>query len=373
MKKKKANFKRLDELHEEGYLRKVTSPCGKLFLYNYTDKCTYDKKWNKHTLNARGTVYEVETGKLVAQAFPKFFNFGELQPTVQRSLVNKTNFSVNEKMDGSLGIVYHYEGKWYVNTRGSFTSDQAIKATQLLNSKYNMECFPIDVTLMVEIIYPENRIIVDYGSEEKLTVIGAFDLEHGAADLMAYPKRMEMYLKGSGLEMAPTYHDFRSISEVIEVQSKLGKMEEGFVVRFQDGYRCKFKSAEYLKVARLLSEMTPLNFWKAMKDGVVQEEIISEIPEEFRDEVDRIKGDLETVYKKVTKEVAEDFNYAIKSFGGLTCLSEDFNRRQLGLFLKENGSELRHQSAMFPMLLNKGVDKYVMKTIRPKGNQNVVL
>jgi len=71
----KPDFKQLDKLTEEGYLRKVISPCGKLCLYNYTDKTTYEKKWNKHTLNARGTVYEIETGKVIARAFPKFFNF----------------------------------------------------------------------------------------------------------------------------------------------------------------------------------------------------------------------------------------------------------------------------------------------------------
>lgn len=38
-----------------------------------------------------------------------------------------------------------------------------------------------------------------------------------------------------------------------------------------------------------------------------------------------------------------------------------------------NPNELKHSGAMFSMLLNKGVDRYVMKSIRPNGNKVVVL
>ena len=369
---KKPNFKRLEELTEEGYLRKVISPCGKLFLYNYTDKTTYEKKWTKHTLNARGTVYEVGTNKMIAKAFPKFFNFGELATSKSKNLLKQQGFDVFEKMDGSLGIIYFYDGAWRVNTRGSFTSDQAIKATEMLSLKYNMTDVPKDVTILAEIIYPENRIIVDYGQEEKLTVIGAYDLEHGSMDLMAAENfsNLKMYLSNTGLETAPSTR-FKTIQDVIDMQATLGKMEEGFVVRFQDGYRAKFKSAEYLKVARLLSEMTLLNFWKAMKEGIVQQEIIEEIPEEFRPDVDRMKGELEESYKKVCEEVYWDFDHAMKCIGGL--FEPEDNRKKLGIFLKENPNELKHSGAMFSMLLNKGLDKYIMKSIRPHGNQVVVL
>lgn len=358
MKKYKPNFKRLDELTEQGYIRKVVSPCGKLMLYNYTDKCTYEKKWNEHTLNARGTVYEISTGKVVARAFPKFFNFGELATSKSRNLLKKKNFKVYEKMDGSLGIVYFYNGSWRVNTRGSFTSDQATKATEMLG-KYFTSNMRSDRTYLVEIIYPENRIIVDYGLEEKLTLLAGFDNETGE-DIP-----LEILDQESPFQVSPAYM-FDTVQELIDMQSTLGKMEEGFVAVFENGERVKFKSAEYLKVARLLSNLTPLNFWKAMKEGCVQQEILEEIPEEFEDEVKRIKNGLEEKYKLVRREVVDDYTYAIKSIGGLVfpeC------RKELGIFIKENGHELKHSAAMFPMLLDGDVDKYIMKEIRPSGNE----
>ena len=359
----KEYLKNLDKLVEDGYLRKVISPCKKLVLYNYTDHCTYEKKWNKYTLNARGTVYEIETGKVIARAFPKFFNFGELAKSKQRNILKKTDFEVFEKMDGSLGIVYFYDGKWRVNTRGSFTSDQAIKATEML-SKYNMDKVAKDYTLMCEIIYPENRIIVDYKDTEELVLLAAYDLEWGGAD---QPTEILNYIsEGTGIRLANSYK-FNNIDEIIDTQHKLDKMEEGFVVKFSDGYRCKFKSKEYLKIARIISNMTPLNFWRNMENGIVKQDILEQIPEEFRTQSDDIKNTLESAYKKVAKEIEEDYKYSIQSIGGLVDLNDD--RKKLGIFLQKHGNKIRHQSAMFSKLLNKDIDKYIIKMIRPSDNQ----
>ena len=228
--------------------------------------------------------------------------------------------------------------------------------------KYKLYLLDPTVTFLCEIIYPENRIIVDYGNKEELVLLGALTKLEGVES----DSSLKMASVSSGMRMARKY-EFNSIDEIIEKQSQLGTMEEGFVVRFEDGERVKFKSAEYLKVARLLSELTPLNFWKAMKDGIVQQEIIQEIPEEFRPEVDRIKGGLEASYILTEQEIREDYKYAIESIGGLFDLSED--RKKLGLFIKEHGSELKHPTAMFPMLLENSVDKYIMREIRPKGNE----
>jgi RNA ligase len=39
-------------------------------------------------------------------------------------------------MDGSLGILYWIKDKPFVATRGSFESDQAVKATKILHERY---------------------------------------------------------------------------------------------------------------------------------------------------------------------------------------------------------------------------------------------
>lgn len=364
-KRYKPDFKRLDELAEQGFVRKVISPCGDLMLYNYTDKCTYEKKWNKHTLNARGTVYEVSTGKVVAQAFPKFFNAGELPASKFRNLAKQTDFECFEKMDGSLGIIYNYKDKWRVNTRGSFTSDQAIKATEMLN-KYNMKGISKDFTLLVEIIYPENRIIVPYGEKEELVLLASYvdrtDINHN--HVRAISNAIEM-------PRAP-FHVFDDIQQLENYVAKLGKFEEGFVVRFKNGERVKFKSAEYLKLARIMSNMTPLNFWKNMKSGMVDKSLLESLPEEFEKETLEIKQVLEYNYAKAELKMEEDYRYAVKSIGGL--MEDGTDEKRLGLWIKEYGSELSFPRAIFAVHKQDKdvIEKLIMKSIRPKGNEVVV-
>lgn len=350
----------LDRLSEQGLLRRVVSCCGRLVLYNYTDKCTFDKKWNKYTLNARGTVYELSTGKIVARAFPKFFNFSELPVSKSRNLIKKTDFSTYEKIDGSLGVIYFYDDDWYINTRGSFTSDQAVEGAMMLGKCYCGFLYT-DTTYLAEIVYPENKIIVNYGVERKLVLLGAYHTKSGKE--IDYHILLKIAEK-TGMEIAKK-HDFKSIDRLIEKQEKLPSTEEGFVVRFSNGERVKFKSLEYLKVARLLSYLTPLHLWEHMKDGVVDREILEKLPEEFRPEIDGVVVGLQQEYSKVKEEVMEESTRIIKE----TSFSDN-QKKAIGLQV----DDLKHGPCIFSILDNKldKIDYYIMKKIRPKGNNLII-
>lgn len=355
----KPDFKELDKLTEEGYLRKVISPCGKLMLYNYTDKCTFDRHWNEHTLNSRGTVYEISTGKVVAKAFPKFFNFGELDELNQGFVLGSEDFTVYEKMDGSLGIVYYYDGEWRVNTRGSFTSDQATKGKEILYRWSGLNSLYKERTYLVEIIYPENRIIVDYKDSESLVLLAAYDgnveVPVEEADVFEF------------FEPCPVYY-VNNIKHLQEHLETLGYNEEGYVVKLGNGYRVKFKSAEYLRLARIMSNMSPLAFWEKMENGIVQRDFLEQLPEEFREECDKVADTLEERYQQTLSEIVGDFEICLKSLGYEPDPVTNEMRKGVGLYLKENKPE--HSGAIFPYLLgqDQALEKYIMKTIRPRAN-----
>jgi hypothetical protein len=74
-----------------------------LAIFNYSRTCQYDRLWDEVTLNCRGLILDTE-GNVIAKPFPKFFNMEELSD----SEIPKEAFEVFEKMDGSLGIFFHY-------------------------------------------------------------------------------------------------------------------------------------------------------------------------------------------------------------------------------------------------------------------------
>ncbi len=92
-----------------------------LSLFCYTNRCVYNRLWNDWNILARGLILDLATQQVIATPFPKFFNYGELSQTIPDE-----PFEVYEKLDGSLGIAYHYQGQWHIATKGAFDSAQAV-------------------------------------------------------------------------------------------------------------------------------------------------------------------------------------------------------------------------------------------------------
>jgi RNA ligase len=138
---------KLNKLYDEGLVIKQTHPFHNLIIWNYSEKVQYDNLWHTHPLllQTRGLVTD-EFGTIVARPFKKFFNMEEGKHTPT------TDFEVFEKVDGSSGIVFNYKGEWMISTRGSFTSDQAIKGKEMLD-KYPTERLDKNKTYLFEIIY----------------------------------------------------------------------------------------------------------------------------------------------------------------------------------------------------------------------------
>ena len=101
--------------------------------------------------------------KVIATPFPKFFNYGEVE--IWDSEQHDGDILALEKLDGSLGIVYHHSGEWHCATRGAFDSEQAMWAKTWLNNNIDTNALEKDHTYLFEIIYPENRIVVSYDYE----------------------------------------------------------------------------------------------------------------------------------------------------------------------------------------------------------------
>lgn len=350
----------LNRLTEEGYLRRVVSDCGNLVAWNYTDKCTYDRHWNPTTLNARGTVYHVETGEVVAKAFPKFFNFSELSQDEQTALLGRNDLRVNEKMDGSLGIIYYWKGEWRINTRGSFTSDQAQYAQANLLSKYNLDLLNHDATLMVEIIYPDNRIIVDYGTDERLVLLAVYNSREGT-ELSTYARESIADLINMPL---PRTYEFNNLEDVLIRQRELPASDEGYVVEFStplgDSYRVKVKSLEYLRVAKVMAHASLLGLWEAFTaDGTIDTEFLEHLPEEFRTSIDENVAKLESQYSIIAKDLGDDAD----TINGMS-------KRDVGLGIKEGTLKLKHPGAVFNVIDGKreAVHRYILKTIKPRSN-----
>lgn len=266
----------------QGYINVQSDPSHTKEIYSYSNSCTYDKAWDQFTLIARGLVLDPVQKRVLCFPFPKFFNFGELGYDFPDE-----PFTVSSKMDGSLGIISFYDDQWNVVTRGSFTSDQAKWAKQWLTEHVKLDVLHPGYTYLAEIIYSANRIVVAYPFEG-LVLLSAYN-EWG--DEM--PRK---YIEDIGSEAGMKVVEIRSfgsLSEIVDVAKTLPYNDEGFVVKFADGFRLKIKGEEYARIARLVARVTPLGIWDLMVAKDDLEEVKKVLPEEFQVDFDKIRCLLE--------------------------------------------------------------------------------
>lgn len=290
---------------EKGNLGFQRSDDG-LILFDYTRECQYAANWNEITLMARGLVLEESTGKIIALPLPKFFNYGE-GPCKPESLPDEP-FIAMDKLDGSCGICFHYKGKWRVCTRGSFKSDQAIWATNWLNENVCVEYLDEEHTFIFEIIYPENKIVIDYDGLSGLVLLACRHRELGRE--VDYDSLLDLAAVFN-VRIAKSFA-FGSLSELLSEKSKLGKDREGFVIWYpKSGYRFKLKGDVYCHLHRMISDLTPLSFWGAMDLETlrVPTTFLVELPEEFKETSERlrtlIEGEAHTILNKIRDSASE--------------------------------------------------------------------
>lgn len=326
---------KLEKRVEDGLLRKQSHPYLPLEIYNYTEKCQFGKKWDKYSMMCRGLTIDSD-GEIVTRPFDKFFNLGEYEESLEE--LSKKHGGIKkivEKMDGSLIIVSVLGDDVIVSSRGSFTSEQAIFARTLLadigfdkNTKYHDK-----VTYLFEIIYPENRIVVNYNYRTELVFLGARETKTGN------------HLYNTGFDKI-----FSTPKNYLKMQSHVDN-KEGYVIIFNDEMRVKIKFDEYVRLHRIMTGFSERRVWDLLKHG--ERVNLVGVPEEFAKEVEDCQNKYTTLYN----DFLEKSKYVFQA--------TDISRNR-GDIAREWTSKYSDIAPMlFAMLDEKEVDNIIWNKIKP--------
>lgn len=241
-----------------GLVSAKRNPDDDLTIYNYTPKAQYSRTWDEVTRACRGLIVD-DAGTIIARPFPKFFNYGETD-LYDEEITPETEVTAYDKLDGSLGIVYwDKKGQPQVATRGSFVSTMAEHASALIKNHH----FPAfeNYTLLVEIIYPENQIVVDYKNLDMLVLLGAVHIPTG--DFMS-PEDITLEIRGVYPQggITPLAMDFYQIKTVQDALDNLNRPNrEGFVLHTRQGTMVKVKQDDYLAMHRAVFQTSKRTVW----------------------------------------------------------------------------------------------------------------
>ena len=114
-------------------------------------------------------------------------------------------------------------------------SEQSGRGTQMLHSRYAHTFANLhrDRTYLFEIIYPQNKIVVNYGDREDLILLAVIDNLAG----QDYP--LDDYI-GLGFPVVKRFTGLSALDKLkSDADNPANDNSEGYVVRFRSGLRIK--------------------------------------------------------------------------------------------------------------------------------------
>lgn len=339
----------LEIYYLDGKLIKQSHPDFPLTVWNYSRTCQYNGWWDEVTTMCRGVVTDDITGEIVARPFRKFFNLEENRHSPTE------HFDVYEKMDGSLIIVFFYNGEWLVGSRGSFTSEQANDARKLFGN-YNSQVLDPEYTYMFELIVPWNRIVVNYGDREELVLLGGIrtidgkELEYGG-------------LKSIAEEFgSPVVDKYDGVLDYSILKGIINDNSEGFVIRFSNGDRIKIKGEEYVRLHRIVTNISSIDIWETLRDKDRDiEDLLKDVPNEFDDWVRKTIQELNYKYMTVQEHAGKLMDNLYESNNG------DLPFKTRGEFAEWVHTQERHiRPILFRMYEGRDYDDIIWNLIKPK-------
>lgn len=329
---------------ENKWITSRKHPVADIWIYNYSPICQYDKIWNEVTLQCRGLILDADYN-VHSRPLKKFFNYGE----VLSDAIPNESFEATKKEDGSLGILYWLQDTPFIATRGSFESDQAKMGTKILHKKYPhlFDFLHIDRTYLFEIIFKENRIVLDYGDMEDLILIAIIDNATGN----------DLPLEDIGFPLVKKYD---GITDINVLKSLENDNEEGFVVRFiPSNHRIKIKFSEYVRLHKILTQTSNVAIWECLRDGKPLDELLDRIPDEFYKWVRKTKEDLENQYKEIQDKSLIAYDGIINGIR-----TEDITRKVFALEVMKNYKDI--SGVLFNIHDKREYKEIIWKMLKPE-------
>lgn len=255
-------------------------------------------KTNPIVRDCRGLVLEEGTWDCVAKPFRRFFNAGEDVDNFAQ--FDWTDFSCTTKEDGSLILLYVYQGEWHVNTSGSFGLAECNfsgktwrelfwETSQIDRSKLNE-----NYTYIFEMWTPYNKVVRTY-SQSMTFLLSMFHTQTKGELRIIDVDREAVHLNVP----RPEHHQFTCMNDItvfLRHKENVDKTFEGVVIRDRNGERYKIKSDTYNALHHMLDNgnlFNPKRLVPLILAGDM-DEVVAYMPE--------VKPHLETVQAAMDAE-----------------------------------------------------------------------
>lgn len=328
------DLSRLEDQERGGWLRRRRH--GDYVIWDYTQKTQAARHWTPETRLCRGLV-ATEAGQIVSRPFPKFFNAGEEGPLPTLPFPPV----VYEKLDGSLIVVSQHEGQRIVSSRAAMDNPHTRAAEAILGDWMPRPGW----TYCFELIHPDMRIVCDYGDRRDLVLLGCIETATGW--------EQPLWL----CDDWPVHARQHYLGWPFDPEQHAAPNHEGFVLHWPaswdlpGGLRVKVKFAEYLRLHRLLTGVTPRVIWEHLRDGKPVETLYENVPDEF---YDWVRGQAVTLLQAHA-------NVACKAVQRYNQMREFPSRAEQARELADDP----HRAIVFHLLDGKDANRLIWEMVKP--------
>jgi hypothetical protein len=239
---------------------------------------------NRIVRECRGIILdENDNWRVVSRAFDKFFNYGE----GHAATIDWATARVQEKVDGSLCVLYHYKDKWHVATSGTpdasgnvHGNDVNMTFAELFWRTFREENWSTsglreNYCYSFELTSPLNRIVVPH-AKAHLTMIAMRDLVTQKESPVPYGGKF--FVRSFPLQ---------SYEEIERSYESINPLEqEGYVVVDANFNRVKMKHPGYVALHHAKDGMGTKAFIDIVRHGE-RSEVLVAFPE-FKAQFDEI-------------------------------------------------------------------------------------
>lgn len=181
--------------------------------------------------------------------------------------------------------------------------------------------------------------MVDYGLRRDLILLAIIDTATGK----------EEELQDIGFPIVKKYDGIEDISELI----KLGEANrEGFVIRFESGLRYKVKFQEYLRLHRIVTQVSSISIWEYLATGKSFDEILEIVPDEWHVWIETKIDELAKAYKAIENQCKNEFKVLE-------------NRAETAYYFNQR----TYPGILFAMLDGKSYSEKIWRLVKPEFEQ----
>lgn len=298
-----------------------------LISFKYDQIDSHHHRAEKIVRECRGLILEsaLKTWKVVAYPFERFFNLGD----GFADDIDWDSAVVQEKLDGSLMILYFYQNEWHVASSGTPDAGGNVGLTDKTFKELFWVTFgnqvgwkwltralhrlPTDITFMFELCALENRVVVLH-KEPKVVLLGARNRVTGQE---YRPGEMIHLFSNTSI---PAVYPVGSPKEANEYLEKMrGSEQEGFVVVDKHFNRIKMKCGDYVTLHHLTDNLLSM---RLIVDNIIKknetlevaatfpqyEELLFEADKKYHNFINELEEDYEAI-----KDIEDQKEFALKA------------------------------------------------------------